>query len=830
MCKVKMFDFTTLSKSAHAEIPKTLQELFSQLDRKATHISLRLAQAAAMSAIDAEIDQHDVVVKLSTGSGKTVVGLVYAEMMRRRYKGEPVVYLCPTTQLVDQVVQTGQAIGMNVATFPAKGIPYEALAGDLVLACTYDRLFNSRSTFENNSIRPAAFVLDDVHAGIERVRQCYTAKVPAECFVQLRTLLKPLCESTDPATWRGIEAGAFDSRYEVPYWVWTAVQKSVMDLLEKHKEEEDLLFRWDNINRYAELARVCISGTGAEISLPVPSVEENAAYSTAKHRLFMSASIKDGSSLITDLGCDVAAFSRLIEPLEDAGAGERMILPTSLISNGVTKQEIAQMCSGLAKHTNVVVLTNSTSHSKVWEESGAKLSHGKQVDAAIETLRTTTKNYAVFAQRFDGVDLPDDACRILVIDGIPSGERLCDQIDSSRQKDSPEYDVRAVNRFEQALGRPVRSSADYAAVLLVGTDIASFIGKKSVRNLLEGRTRVQVDLGKELSKMGPGKSISDVIWGMVAGLLNRNEGWKDAHRARVKEAPLTTRTSASLTTHEKVAIANREAWKYAKSRNFQAAVSVLREAANDKALHPIQKAEILYRVATYLHQFEPGTAVDAYRAVFDMNSNFPRPEKVADRKFTKMNDQAVAVCSYFSEFVSANAAIARLDEIRGKLSFSLPADVVEQGLYELGVALGATSNRPEKQTGRGPDVLWIFDDIAYCIEAKSEKAAPIHKSDAGQLYLSLEWCHQYVELDKNSIYPVFVTNVVAFDRAEDISYGPLVQDEAASFLLVEKLRQLVLGLSFDGPLFTEPALVAARLAELGLRGRQWLPTLRKIKQ
>jgi len=54
--------------------------------------------------------------------------------------------------------------------------------------------------------------------------------------------------------------------------------------------------------------------------------------------------------------------------------------------------------------------------------------------------------------------------------------------------------------------------------------------------------------------------------------------------------------------------------------------------------------------------------------------------------------------------------------------------------------LGLTSSRPEKETKRGPDVLWLIADHAFCIEAKSGKDAPISKADAEQLLLSRQWC------------------------------------------------------------------------------------------
>lgn len=825
------FDFSSLAAAPASDLPATFAELFKQLDRKATHTSLRPAQLAALTALDAQIAERDVIMKLSTGSGKTVVGLVYAEMMRRKYKGEPVVYLCPTKQLVDQVVASGQAIGVAVSTFGRAGLPYGALSGEAVLACTYDKLFTGGSVFDSRSIRPSAIVFDDIHAGTERIKKYFTVAVPSECYPQLRALLRPLCESTDAATWAGIGTNDAGATYEVPYWVWASVAKQVAAMLEveSRKEDSTLFFTWKNVARYIELARCCISGTAAEIALQIPPVEEVSAYEGAKHRLFMSASIKDASALISVLGCNPDAYTRIIEPKEDEGAGERMILPTSLIDPDSKKSEIATACALLAKRTNVVVLTSSGAQANAWVGAGALLSQNKDFDGALERLRTSSPNYVVFAQRFDGVDLADDACRVLVIDGIPSGDRIVDRVDAYRQKDSPEYEVRTVNKFEQALGRAVRSSADYAAVLLVGSDIAAFIGRKSVQAIFEDRTRLQVDLGRDLAqRAGRGRPIAPVIAEMAEALLSRNEGWKDSHRARVKVEGRQPRPTA-LTAFEAAALAMREAWNLAKAQNFQAAVARLRDASNAQELHRIQKAELLYCVAGYLHYFDPAAAADAYKAVFSMNSKFPRPEKVADRKFSRLTDQAVAICGIFSNFTSANAAIARLDEVKSKISFGNPAETVEQGLQELGELAGATSTRPEKETGRGPDVLWLFDDCGLCVEAKSEKTAPIHKSDAAQLALSMKWCEEALASGTPSPVATFATNVASADRAEDVSFGPRLLNEQSLMEIVEGLRKLVLSLTFDGPLFTDPATVGKKLNELGISGRAILARLPTLK-
>ena len=58
---------------------------------------------------DKALEKPDVAIRLPTGSGKTLVGIVLAEWRRRKFQ-DRVVYLCPTNQLVHQVVKQARDI------------------------------------------------------------------------------------------------------------------------------------------------------------------------------------------------------------------------------------------------------------------------------------------------------------------------------------------------------------------------------------------------------------------------------------------------------------------------------------------------------------------------------------------------------------------------------------------------------------------------------------------------------------------------------------------------------------------------------------------------
>lgn len=66
----------------------------------------------------------NIAIELPTGSGKTLVGLVIGEF-RRRKEHEKVVFLCPTNQLVNQVVEHANSkYGIKAIAFCGKQSEY----------------------------------------------------------------------------------------------------------------------------------------------------------------------------------------------------------------------------------------------------------------------------------------------------------------------------------------------------------------------------------------------------------------------------------------------------------------------------------------------------------------------------------------------------------------------------------------------------------------------------------------------------------------------------------------------------------------------------------
>jgi len=112
------------------------------------------------------VDKPDVAVQLPTGSGKTLVGLLIGEWQRRKNKRQ-VIYLCPTNQLVNQVVeQANSKYGMKVRAFTGPKSEYSANSKTEYLGCealavtSYSSLFNISPFFSE----PSIIILDDAHS------------------------------------------------------------------------------------------------------------------------------------------------------------------------------------------------------------------------------------------------------------------------------------------------------------------------------------------------------------------------------------------------------------------------------------------------------------------------------------------------------------------------------------------------------------------------------------------------------------------------------------------------------------------------------------------
>jgi hypothetical protein len=358
-----------------------LVSLFDSLDRQTSHIELRTIQQEALRILSERRLERDLILKISTGAGKTTVGLLYLWSFMEE-KHQPVVYLCPTKQLCEQVSVEAEKLGLKSVIYPANQ-PHpdvDGIAGKAIIICTYDKLFNAKTTFDRSDVmlRPYAIVLDDAHAGVEEIRNCFTLHISNNSVCeQLVKILDGPCAEYKLSIWNDIKNEDPNQLMEIPYWIWKPLLPQIEQIIGSQANDDKLQFVIPHIRDILRRCRCVVSGAAVEIIPDILPVHKSPAYDKAKHRLFMSATLADDSVLVRELGCDISAAEKPVTPANDRGMGERMVLAPSLVDGKLDRKWVMSLCGSLSKKLNVVVLSPSKPKAREWESFGAQICLGK---------------------------------------------------------------------------------------------------------------------------------------------------------------------------------------------------------------------------------------------------------------------------------------------------------------------------------------------------------------------------------------------------------------------------------------------------------------------
>jgi len=177
-----MVDFKKLRESKSKPKPIHPRDIFNSLPKPPGINDLYASQAEVLDGWFGRRTDRDVVIKLHTGGGKTLVALLMAQSVMNEL-GEPVIYLAPTNQLVDQVIAKSQEYGIQTIPYVrGEALASEFFDGKAVLVGAYGTLFNGRSKFGvRNSgqavVKAGAIILDDAHVALSSVRDVFSLTI-----------------------------------------------------------------------------------------------------------------------------------------------------------------------------------------------------------------------------------------------------------------------------------------------------------------------------------------------------------------------------------------------------------------------------------------------------------------------------------------------------------------------------------------------------------------------------------------------------------------------------------------------------------------------------
>lgn len=761
----------------------------------------------------------DNTIKMNTGSGKMLVGLLALQSCLNERIG-PAIYVTPDNYLVGQVLQEAHDLGIT-ATSDANNASFQS--GAAILVANIDKLVNGKSVFGVGStgarIPLGSVVIDDAHACLDAVADQFSIDIPLAhaAYTQLLDLFARDLKAYSQVGWVELERNDPHSLMQVPFWAWQQESEKVIEILDANRESRELMFSWPLLKEVIPLCRCVFGGKALQIKPRCMPIQQIPAFARAKRRIYMTATLADDGVLITHLGADPVAVTDPIRPKGAGEIGDRMIVAPQEINPEITDEDVRNVAATIATTHNVVVLVPSFARAKFWENVATQTLSRDSIAGGVAALKAGHVGLTVLVNRYDGVDLPEEACRLLVIDGVPEVYGLVDRVEAAALEGTELQLLRQIHRIEQGMGRGVRSGEDRCAVLLLGARLTQRVNMPEARQMFTTATITQVDLGKAVTRQLRGKPIADLL-PILDLCIKKDPQWWQAGRQRLARAP------EGGASHVETAVPMiREAFDLAVLDQWAAAAETLQPAVNQEQ-ERAARGYLRQQLAEYVNHESPVEAQKVLLTGISENPHILRPlSGVTYKKIpTSVRTQAEASEEFVrSRFLEPNSFVIWAKALIADLTWDPEnTEGFEAAMEALGFLLGFGSQRPDKTyKDGGPDNLWALTaSTFFVIECKSgveDPEKPVSKDYCNQLLGSESWFRARYGAN---------TRVVLLIVHPSKKFGPEASPSASMRVLdiasLEKLKgaidTFVKSVVFGDATFAPPAKFAEALAYLGL--------------
>lgn len=521
-----------------ATVPESPDRLFRDLPKR-RHPSLFDHQGQMLRNYVAKaLDAKDVALQLPTGSGKTLVGLLLADWRRRKFR-EKIVYLCPTNQLVNQVAEEASTkYGLSIEAFTGKVRDYGPAAkaayadGDRIAVTNYSSLFNTNPFFED----PDIIIVDDAHAAENYIAAQWTLSMSRlnEGTVQLHnavaSVIKQAISQATYSRLMGISRDVDDASWvdKLPTHVLAELAGELGAAIGGHVEDTRERFAWKSLAGHLQACQLYMSATEIMIRPLIPPTWSHAPFADAKQRIFMSATLGAGGDLERLTGRPNILRLPVPDGWDVQGIGRRFfVFPEKSLDEDNT---LALRHSLMREAGRSLVLTP-----RIDSADEVKLAVKEALDYAVfdaEDLEKTKATFlaeknavAVIANRYDGIDFPNDDCRLLFIEGLPKATNLQERFLMTRMGANLLFNERVQTRVMQALGRCTRGLNDYSAVVVTGNDLPGYLTDLKRRVHFHPELQAEIEFGVYQSTETTAREIIDNF----KVFLEHDDAWEEAN-------------------------------------------------------------------------------------------------------------------------------------------------------------------------------------------------------------------------------------------------------------------------------------------------------------
>ncbi len=780
-----MINFAKLSAQLNKRTIVNPTEIFMSLPSKDSKYSyLRNVQAEVLEQWYKRRDYNDNIIKMNTGSGKTTVALLILKSCLNECSGHAA-YVVPDNYLVTQVIKEANALGIQV-TDSEKDIDF--IKGEAILVINIQKLFNGKSVFgmrNSQNISLDYILIDDVHACVDDVRSQFRIHISnrTDLANDILGLYKDDLRLQNEKKYLDICNGdPCSANIAVPFWRISETKSELLHILHKYKEYDEIKFNFPLIADMIPYCNCTVTYKEIEIEPYFVPVHKITSFCNAKRRVFMSATLCDDSQLVSTF--DIKDISEIITPKQANDIGDRMILFPQAYSPLIKDDDIKDKILEYSQKYNVIVIVPSEYRAKYWKEVTNNIFNALNIKDGIDFIKSQANGLYVFVNKYDGIDLPDNACRIIVLDGLPDARSALEQINENYLQGTDNIIKNKIQKIEQGMGRGIRSNNDFCGVIIMGAQLVQILYSPKSSSFFSAATKKQFEVSSIMAKELKDKSI-DEIFSVLDYCITQNSEWVGLSKSALSNLEYNKKLTV-----EPYYIKLREAFDLAVLRNQpENAKKIVCDLVNSTD-DPILKGYFMLEEAKYCQQINPTDAQRILASAQNYNHHIIKPingiKSVDYRK--KVKPQARQILDDFRDLdvnnyiISINAAIDAL--IFAPTSYKK----FEEAFANLGKLLGFEGMRITD--GIGPDVLWYLGDLKYAvIECKNEaKNKLISKEYCGQLLSSENWFKKNFPNDCICI-PVMIHPSNVFDKYASPSQEFKIINNEKLFLLKSKLKE-----------------------------------------
>lgn len=756
-----VFDFSKIKSKKKETLPVDPIELFQKLKVSDPNINdLWLAQGDALRKWHENRGRQDIGIVLNTGAGKTLVGLLVAQSLVNETR-EKVLYACSSIQLVEQTAEKAKGYGLDVTTYFRGEYSNDLFVrGEAPCVTTYQALFNGRSIFFREQL--SAIVFDDAHAAEHLLRDHFSLRLSRSTLPGVYSEIVALFEAYHhnigrTGSYAELEDPVCRRLFLVPPFEIHRQHGELLRILRAASlhEVQDTKFSWEYIQDHVDLCCLLIAGSEVTITPPFIPVLSLPYFGPRIRRVYLSATLSAPDAFARTFG---KVPDEVVAPSTTAGECERLILIPEQCELGIEDTKVAKE---LVKARKALILVPTYARASKWQG----LAEPPPKDKVSEQVRAFKADSAIpkllLAARYDGVDLPGDTCRVMVIDDLPTGVGPLERFLWEYLSLSNTLRTAIASRIVQSFGRISRGMSDHGVVILTGKRLVDWVLVPRNRAVLPPFLQKQIVLGYEISEQT--KTIENLN-SAAEQCLARDEGWIAAYNEFMKSAePEEYKEDTERLTR----LARSEAefgllmWR----RDYHAAAKALSTTLEDAFLLSASTGawHCLWLGRALELLGDDGSAQEMYSRAHSNQLNIPAyPREVDQKGGDTVPSQIIEVDRQLKIMADGTVVLPRrLDADLAHLDGSGNSAQTEESLRALGQYLGLQASRPDHEFGTGPDVLWATEGCpALCVEVKTDKnpASRYRKEDVGQLSDHIQWVKN--QLGEKEVIPIFVGPII----------------------------------------------------------------------